>query len=316
MRCAALGEELLESGWRVVFAVSGETASMMAHLGLIGFEIVVLDVLEINEPKALLRIAPSAAALVIDHYELDRSYECTVRTWAEKIIVLDDNTGRLHDCDVLIDAAAPSSDIYARAVPAVSRVLIGANYALIRQNVLKRRAASIARRDGRRVEKILVSFGATDRVNATGAFIEAFASKYVDINFWVVLSSQAPHLETIAKRAPRNVGLFVDRSDIGELICDADLAVGAGGVSAFERAALGLPSVIVVTAENQRGILRILVGSGAAVDGGGFRGQFAAGICKEMSRLVRDQDARRMISERAVDLVDGRGAARIVEQLL
>ena len=88
------------------------------------------------------------------------------------ILVFDDATGRDHDCDMIVDAAASNEECYAGYVPARARVLTGPAYALVRRSFVTHRATALARRDGRPVQEILVSCGATDPGNATAAVLE------------------------------------------------------------------------------------------------------------------------------------------------
>ena len=91
----------------------------------------------------------------------------------------------------------------------------------------------------------------------------------------------------------------------------ADLAVGAAGSSAWERCCLGLPTIMVVLADNQRGVARALGEAGAAVvvDNGSDRQQrMAAGL----GQLLADSGQRAAMSARAASVTDGYGADRVV----
>ena len=60
----------------------------------------------------------------------------------------------------------------------------------------------------------------------------------------------------------RDQDLGLTRSRIKRLI-DADLAMGGGGTTTWERAWLGLPSIVVILAENQRSITEAMEKSGS-----------------------------------------------------
>ena len=117
------------------------------------------------------RAAPNL--LVVDHYQRDAVFERACRTFAQRVLVLDDATGRDHDCDILVDAAARSAESYAGYVPASARVLTGPAYALVRRSFLAHRSTALARRDGSPIKEILVSCGATDPDNVTAAVLDA-----------------------------------------------------------------------------------------------------------------------------------------------
>jgi spore coat polysaccharide biosynthesis predicted glycosyltransferase SpsG len=225
---------------------------------------------------------------------------------------LDDRTGRDHDCDFLLDAAATDARVYAGRVPEKTRILAGPGFALMRQSFVARREAALARRDGRAVEDILISFGAADPMNVIPATLDA-VSQTAGIRLTVAMSSAGLHIADVRRRLNGRTRLIVDTTDMAGLMTEADMAIGAAGVTAFERAALGLPSILVTLANNQRGIARLMVEAGAALDGGEPGANFAARLPGLVATLLNDSSARKRMTRAASSLVDGRGAARIVE---
>jgi spore coat polysaccharide biosynthesis predicted glycosyltransferase SpsG len=95
------------------------------------------------------------------------------------------------------------------------------------------------------------------------------------------------------------------------LIADADVAVGAGGVSAWERCCLGLPSLMVTLADNQLRQIDIIVRRSAGVGVGWPDADLAARMSGALRRLLADGDMRSEMAQAAASLVDGRGPARI-----
>jgi RimJ/RimL family protein N-acetyltransferase len=91
----------------------------------------------------------------------------------------------------------------------------------------------------------------------------------------------------------------------------ADLAIGAGGVGALERCALGVPSAILTVAPNQMANATALGAAGAALYLGDIGARPAAEIAKALQALVADPARRRAMSAAAAQLVDGYGAARV-----
>ena len=248
-----------------------------------------------------------ADVLVVDHYGRDVSFERECRAWARHILVFDDATGRDHDCDLLLDAAADQPTRYRNYIPAHARVLCGPAFATIRRSFLDRRRAALARRDGRLVDNILLSFGATDPSNATCRVIDILADAVGDAVMTVVLSSRAPHIGEVRRRANGKIMLVPDVTDMSDLMAQADLAIGAAGASAFERAALGLPSILMTLAVNQRGVCRTLAAAGAALDGGSLDADVGGRLRLFVEHLMNDANARTAMSKAASALVDGRG---------
>jgi spore coat polysaccharide biosynthesis predicted glycosyltransferase SpsG len=92
---------------------------------------------------------------------------------------------------------------------------------------------------------------------------------------------------------------------------DADLAVGAAGTSAWERCCMGLPSVTIVLAGNQRGVAAALGETGASAI---ISDPSEAGATVE--RLVGDPERLAAMSAAASGVTDGAGASRIADELI
>jgi UDP-2,4-diacetamido-2,4,6-trideoxy-beta-L-altropyranose hydrolase len=312
-RCIALAESLVKLSWRVIFATGDETLATLPALATTGFE---LRILEAEDPVAWARRQRSVVdLLVVDHYGLDIAFERACRSWARRLLVLDDATGRDHDCDVLIDSAAADPVVYAGRLPASATALPGPAFAVVRRCFRAQRAAALARRDGRPVRNILLSLGATDPRNATSVVLDALDDILTKVCTVIVMSSSAPHREDVSRRLHGRGRLVFDSANLPELMAEADLAIGAAGASAFERAVLGLPTVLLQLADNQRGLAGLLVSARAADDGGSVEADLS-GRCRDaVVRLIADRNARIAMAQAASRLVDGRGAERIIQSL-
>jgi UDP-2,4-diacetamido-2,4,6-trideoxy-beta-L-altropyranose hydrolase len=315
IRCLALAERLVESGWRVTFAVSPDTKAMMPMITAGGFSVQELAGAAEDEPALLRGYHPDGIALlVVDHYQRDIHFEEACRGWAGQILVMDDATGRQHDCNFLVDAAASDDAAYKGGVPAHVRLLLGPAYVLVRRAFTTHRAEALRRRDGRPVKKILISFGATDPWNVTPAVLDALASFAEDISIVVALSSRAPHLDEVHRKLRGRMQLILDADMVG-LMTEADLAIGAAGATSYERAVLGLPSIIVRLANNQRGIAKALAKAGAVIDAGRSDGSLGSRLSSIVQTLIADPVARIRMTEVATALIDGRGWQRLLAEV-
>ncbi len=262
------------------------------------------------------RLAGGADLLVVDHYGRDALFERACRGWARaswcSTMPRDETTIATPGPD----AAASDPTLYRGRVPAHAQLLLGPANAPLRPAFLARRSDALARRDGRPVRNILVSLGATDPMNATCRVLDALEPVPGEAAVTVVLSSRAPHFAEVQRRARGAITLMTDVADMAELMTEADLAIGAAGSSAYERAVLGLPTVLVTLADNQRGICGLFERAGAAANVGEIDGGFMARLQTAVSGLVTDTHARVAMANAASVLVDGRGARRVLLALL
>ena len=134
----------------------------------------------------------------------------------------------------------------------------------------------------------------------------------------MVVGAGAPSLavlQAIAETNPR-IRLHVDTDDMAALMTDADIGVGAGGSSAWERCCLGLPALVLVLADNQRENTQALAAQGAALVVDATARDVSAAILDGFLRLRDDAALRRGLSTASAGLCDGAGARRVAERLL
>lgn len=300
MRCLAIAEALELAGARVAFASAPE--SLAAAPALAGAD------MRGPEPTA------DAAAVLIDGYHLHAD---VAQGWAAAgaaVAVLDDSPERPRPCALRIDPTPgrrPSD--YADVAPG-ARLLLGPAYAPMRAAFARLRPPALARRSrAGPVQVVLVSTGLTDAAGFAPAAAQAALRACPNAAVDVVVGSGAASLSTLRALAAdeRRLTLHVDADDMAALTAGADLAVGAAGVSTWERCALGLPSVVLLAAANQRANAQALAAAGAAVI---VDSPAAAGPA--LARLASDPGERIEMAEAASALCDGRGAERIAEALL
>lgn len=315
MRCLTLSEALAEHGWRSIFAVSESTIAAFPALSRCASgHIHPLPGGVEADPHQLRLAAPGGCdLLVVDHYHLDAAYESACRPWADRIMVVDDLANRPHDCDILLDQnAGQNSAAYDGLTPESCQRLIGPCYAMLRAQFAGLRAETLARRASiARVERLFISMGSTDPQNATSLALAAIDKSGLSVAVDIVLGSAAPHLSEVqaqvARMTPR-ANLFIDCDDIARVMSAADLAIGAGGVTALERSCLGLPSIIITTAANQESPAHGLEAAGAAVVAG-RQNALSADHLADLLRRLADPMTLTGMSQAAAACVTGDTAA-------
>ena len=314
-RCLGLAEALADFGWHPVFASNHETDSVASIVGG-RFELVDVSGDESEQAAQVARASGGHVAMaVMDHPDMDGAYLGHCRSFADHLLAIDDTAQRRFlDCDTLLNPNLGAERLnYDGLVPPSCQQLLGAGYAPLRSAFARHRETSCARRRASdSVQRVLVAFGGTDPVNATHLALEALALSGTDAAIDVILSSAAPHLGNLQKQATEHIRFHIDLPDPAPLLAAADLAIGAGGVSALERCVLGLPTVLIVIAENQRGLANALGESNAAVVAGDVETLDAAALADVLKPLFADSDARGVIAGNAAVLCNGRGGREAV----
>jgi len=293
MRCLTLAGALAAKGAGCAFVRTPEAADILARYAP-GMPLVGEDA--------------TADLVVLDSYRMAPATEAVWRARAGRLAVLDDLM-RPHDADLVLD---PSFGRDARDY-AAPVVLAGPAYALVRPAFVAARSAALARR-GEPARRCLVSLGLTDVGGITGRVAAALADGALALD--VVVGAGAPSLPALqALAADGRVTLHIDTDDMAGLIARADLCIGAGGSSVWERACLGLPTVTLILADNQRDMAMKLDAAGVtlALDARwpGLEGR----LVEAVQRLVRDDALRAGLSSTSAALCDGLGADRAAERL-
>ena len=271
------------------------------------------------ETRAALGDAPDW--LVMDHYAFDARWQGAARPAGTRLMVIDDLADRPHDCDLLLDQnLGHAAGDYDGLTPDSCTRLIGPHYALLRPEFAERRAAALAARTGRGLTRLMISMGGIDAVDATSTVLAALRDGPLptSLRISVIMGARAPALEKVralAQTMPRPTEVAVDVDDMDARMAAADLAIGAGGGTTWERCALGLPSVIVETAANQAGIAAALARAGAGLAPGALH---APGFARALgAALTEASDPARLaaMSQAAAAICDGDGAGRVLARL-
>lgn len=251
--------------------------------------------------------------LVVDHYALDARWETSLRRRATQILAIDDIADRRHDCDALLDQNlhADMGGRYREHVSTACQLLLGPRYALVRDEFTRTRRDIRARTGA--VARVLVSFGGSDTKNLTGAAIDAL----VDVGVQavdVVIGAAFPYRAEVEAACDRHDFVCHVHSDrMAELMAAADVAVGGGGITTWERCCVGLPAIAVALAANQRDVI-----DEAARQGLVYAVEAPAtptALALHIRALLDNPRLREMLSRRGMEAVDGLGVDRVVRVL-
>lgn len=256
--------------------------------------------------------------LVLDHYAFDVEWETAALPPGARLCVIDDLADRAHACDVLVDQnLGRRAEDYDTLVPAEAARLIGPRHALLRPEFAAARKDALAARTARggMLNYVLITMGGVDADNATGAVLASSALRGVQVT--CVLGPGAPSLSSVKAQAAAlpGVSVQVDVPDLSPLMAAADLAIGATGGTAWERCVLGLPTLMLVLADNQAPAAWALARAGAGIGLGrmgeaGLDARLAAALaaCADPATLMR-------LATAAAAVTDGEGTPRVVAAL-
>ena len=276
-----------------------------------------------GEPQDLAKAAVEAAAgfraVVFDNFRLGARDHYRIAGGRPSLAV-DDLADRRLGVDMVLDVGPDRrAEDYKDWVEPGAKLLLGPAWALVRPEFAAARTAALARRaKTESVGRVLVSLGLTDVEGITARVVNRLLPRLGEATLDVVLGRAAPSLgqvERLAARDPR-VALHVETDGMAGLCSGADLAVGAGGSSVWERCAVGLPGLTLVLAPNQAPGARALAAAGAGEVVDVHAADFEAAFDRAFTGLFRSPERRARMGQAAANLCDGEGAARAAEAFL
>jgi UDP-2,4-diacetamido-2,4,6-trideoxy-beta-L-altropyranose hydrolase len=321
MRCLALAQAWQDAGGQVVFALATKSLLLEARLQAEGIEVTYLSVLPggIDDAIQTMDLAQERSAdwVVLDGYHFGAHYQRIV-TDGPCLLVLDDYGHAEHYyADMVLNQNLYANENFYPHREPHTRLLLGTHYALLRREFLKwrgwrREIPEVAR-------KLLITLGGSDPNNMTGKVIQALPEMEIaGLEVKIVVGPANPHLATL-QRAARvskiNLQFLTAVKDMPGLMAWAEVAVSGGGTTCWELAFMGVPSLVLVLAQNQLGNAEGLGQGGVAINFGRLDQSSESGLAKTLQDLCQAGERRSHMSRLGRQLVDGAGTSRVVQSL-
>jgi len=283
LRCTAVAEVAAGWGLDVRFVVAGDGVGPSALAGR-GFAV---DEIEGGDLSWLASVRAEDAVLIDGHHLVDVA--AAARSRGARVGVIDDADGAHPDAHVVVcaDRLATSDSPKDPA----SRRLAGPAHALVRREFRDHRGQGVDPPTA-----VLTAVGGTDPGDRLAAVALAVSARLPDLPVRPLRTAAA------------------DAGGVAAALVAAGSAVSAVGTSAWELLCVGVPAALVVAAEDQHDPARLIADAGAALVLGTIEEALAADFAGV--EALTDSEGRRRWVEAGLDLVDGRGAERVLDAVL
>ncbi|CAK0746471.1 UDP-2,4-diacetamido-2,4, 6-trideoxy-beta-L-altropyranose hydrolase [uncultured Gammaproteobacteria bacterium] len=324
MRCLAVAEALQDLGHTCHFLCAALPPALAQRLTIAGF-----PVHSLTAPAGSVADAAQAAALaetldapavVLDGYHFGPIHHAALTVGRRPLLVFDD----LAVLELFSAAAVVNPSPAALALPystlaPEARLLLGPRYAPLRRQF--RAVVQAGRRAPAGCETVLVSFGGADPLSLTAPCLARLARVLPSTCRLAVTIGAGDRcaeviIATAAGIGAERVTVHRDTATMATLIGLASMAVAAAGGTVFELAALAVPAVLVVVADNQLNSARWMADQGLAPVIDGRAADAVDQIAEAAVALWVDEARRRALSAALAGRIDGQGALRIAVALL
>jgi UDP-2,4-diacetamido-2,4,6-trideoxy-beta-L-altropyranose hydrolase len=344
IRCLSLAHVLKEKQQHVVFAGEIKLPEYIALLEKAKIDVLPLDGLNDESLKALTEHSQNNAInkdaldtltyarnlhahmVIADSYKITRQWQ----THFQNILPLftfEDIPGRRHLSQLLLDPTINRTpQNYKNIVNDDCQLLLGSDYTLLRPEFNKLRKTRLnsanintkenntALRYSKKI-KVLIFFGGTDPAGISYQVIKKLPSS---VKATALLSEQSPAFEQVRTYALAHphITLVSYCKGMAEFMAQFDIIIGAPGSNSWERCCLGIPSLTLTLADNQRDIATVMEKKGAALNFGYATEENINKLVVTFFSLITDIEQLKLMATRALSLCDGLGAERVCEQLL
>ncbi len=282
MRCLVLADALAKLGYLAHFACLPQQGDMIAYIEERGFPVVLLNTPKepcqpssnadysawlcrssLDDAKDFINMVQTVDLVVTDHYAIGQEWQQYVNAKFDCFVVAIDDLVREHDADLIIDQTLGRKP---EEYKGRCRSLVGSKYAILAPNFFVLRDQALQRIMSSTTPRVLISMGGIDSPNATIKTLESLVGK-VTADFTVLLSPRSPHYLLVKSWCGQhdNVKHIDFEQDMAGLMLRHDIAIGAPGTTSWERACLGLPSILIPLADNQQTICDQLIAHQAII---------------------------------------------------
>lgn len=323
MRCLALAQPRQDTQGQAIFIVANPIPALEERLKSEGMKVIHLAA----EPGSLADAKETAALahqfnaswVLLDGYHFGSEYQKTIKISGLSLLFIDDYGHAEHYyADFVLNQNICADEQWYNNREPYTQLLLGTRYALLRREFWQwqgwqRTVPPVAK-------KVLVTLGGADPDNFTLKVIQSLQIVEVEeLEAVVVVGGSNPHYENLKiavqdSRYPIQVQQNV--TNMPELMAWADVAISAGGSTCWELAFMGLPSILLILADNQRAIAQKLATLNLAVNLGWHQDVTIEEIGLALRESIGDRPKRETMSKRERELVDGNGARRVVSEMV
>jgi len=330
LRCLSLANKLFELGFAIVFVCNGLTEKTYTPIHKSKHRVLFFSLDNIsksnisenydwqNDAKLTIELLISnnikTDLVLVDHYQLEKKWENQLKHYCDIIVVIDDLFNREHQCNLIVNQGV-SDNNYDNLVPANCLLLIGPNYALISDEYFVYREKSIRRKNEETNQKltVVVFFGGGNNNKLFNWILPILAETVItNISFKIVSSLPLVlNSESLScLEDDHRFELLCGLNGIYDLLANSDFAIAAGGVSTWERCSLGIPTLVIQTAENQQDNIQFLLKNniGIKID---WQKSDNSAVQMLIEKFVSSSSMRKDMSDRAYMKCDGLGVSRV-----
>ena len=248
----------------------------------------------VDNEDALFDRIKGADIAIVDSYIVDRSFYDRIRQRVKLAVYFDDNNRVDYPEGIVLNGSIYAPELgYERSNG--REYLLGTKY-LSQRKEFRDIDEKMIRED---IENVLVTFGGGEYSDIVYNMLDSIKSQ-VELNFHIIKPEEG----------------FISAKKLLNLMQDADICISGGGQTLYELARVGVPTIGISFADNQRRNLKAWSDNGFLEYAGSHCcDNVARNIIAAMNKLKSSRE-RIKRGETGKKHVDGKGSLRVVKVLL
>jgi len=253
--------------------------------------------------------------VIVDHYGIGLDWEKIVKRELGCQLVAIDDLMRVHAADVIIDqtlGCKPQDYTSSNK----GTFLTGSEYALLRPQFNELRENYKRKQNFSNGVHLLVSMGGGDQHGITLDILNVLlqgSTNFKISKIDVVLNEQSSNYSEVKELSIIHSDIVVLHSflsDMAKLMAQVDIAIGAPGSTSWERCCLGLPSILIPLADNQKHVAHSLTTARAVVLV--LMDAITTELMDKIELILKEYD---LYQQNCYKVCDGLGAGRVAQYL-
>lgn len=279
------------------------------------FIFIELSISQCDEIKIISDQYTRNTLLVVDHYNAVEEYQKQLFEKDIKWLQLDSHAKvNFYANWVMHGSPGATNELYEPLRKnSKTKFLLGPKYCIIKEQLL---SIQKQRRLRSELKKVIICFGGGNDKGATLSCLEQLDfERFKNIQFTIAMSQFNPDYPKIFKFYEQGHIHIVAPTDLLQTMIQADLALITPGMISYESAFLGIPMLLVTIADNQIINAKAWEHTGCGLNIGSVI-DISDNLNKSLLILKQDQSLLHRMSQNCLDLVDGKGVSRIVNEIL
>jgi len=319
MRTSVLAEELQSRGWPIIFLCNNDPSLLqLLEKKSFSYKILKNKAGSVRDQKDVTDILYESPGNIFihDNYGITFNYERAVKPFTQLLVAFDDEANRGFLADIIINQNYGAESLQYTLKNKETKILAGSRYVLLRDEFISKRKM----RGPKRIRELLLIFGGSDTQGMTFKMLKALNEAAFERNL-ILNCTAGKNYKGFRKisrlsRIHDHINLHLNVKSMPELMGKMDMAISASGSTVWELLYMGIPSLLIITAENQKMIARNLDKDGYAVNLGWYDKLSGPMIVKEVTTLILDQKKQDRFIRKGRKLIDGKGRARIAQEII